>query len=104
MKNDVQTIPRSLFDFRNESSLQVTRLDATATWKDVEERAKPDNTGSYALIVEGFLRGRARWAMFNGNLKLVLTATDEEPRDKWLHEIRLRIASSEDGVRCGCFR
>lgn len=42
VKSDSDATPKSLFDFRKQSSLELKRLDTSATWKDVEGSVKQD--------------------------------------------------------------
>lgn len=95
VKDDADSVPKSLFDFRNHSSLELSRLDASATWEYVEDRVKPENSERASVSVRRRLHGRARRTTLGSDVKIVLTATNKEQSNKWMLEIRLRIAPWE---------
>ena len=47
------------------------------------------------VIVSGTLRGRERWKILNSDVKLDIIASSQAQRDKWVSELRFRIAPWE---------
>ncbi len=81
--------PRTLLDFRDHHCLVLDRLDAGATWADVEREVCPFQSSDHsrpALRVPGRLRGQ----LCKG--AIVIVANSERERDDWLIALRVRIA------------
>lgn len=90
--DNADAAPKSLRDFKNQSSLELERLNTTASWSDVNESILLEDKYGPSVVVQGLLHGRERWATFSGNVKIILSAKDAEQRDKWVHELHFRIA------------
>ncbi len=81
--------PQTLLDFRDHPSLVVDRLDASASWVDVEREVcgfEANTDGRPALRVPG------RVAVSSAEAAVVIVANSERERDDWVTALRVRIA------------
>lgn len=85
--------PQSLADFRGGNSFVIGRFPSETTWEFIQRsvRVREDDEGP-SVIVPGKIRGRARLTRLNAKVKLVLTLSNVEERNRFLEWFRVRVA------------
>lgn len=59
--NNDDAVPTTLFDFRKESSLELTRIESAENWDKINEAIMPDDTHHLGVVVHGRLHVGVRY-------------------------------------------